>query len=217
MKRITYFIIVVVGLVVAASTAAVACNFTFNYEQIEAPLGTVGEIGIRVEKTHNQCVLSSTDLYEIALEGGQILGETEWVEVDRNVYEKWIAVSLSMQGEGRLVISKFCTKEGYEEGVLPITITPPVDESPWEAAMSGDYPFDAPSGATVVSVTGSPLLEDEGLRIGDTGVRLPENVEEAYQLPLEVRLFTATRDGDVVPLLLVGDGLFLRFDHLTSV
>jgi len=217
MKRATYLMIALVGLVAAGSTAAVACNFSFSYERIEAPLGAVGEIGIRVEKTHTRCVLSSMDLYEIVLEGGQIIGETEWVEVDPNVFEKWVEVSLSEQGEGRLVISKFCTKEGYEEGVLPITVTSPIGESPWEAAMRGDYPFEAPADFTVASVLGSPLRDGEELRVGDTAVLLPDGVGEADRLPAEVRLFTAASGGDLFPLLLVGDGLFLRFDHLASV
>ena len=38
----------------AVGAGAMACEFLFNYEEIAAPLSTVGEIGVRVQKTHNR-------------------------------------------------------------------------------------------------------------------------------------------------------------------
>lgn len=38
------------------SRTVAACDFTFNYDQITASVGTVGEIGVRVQKTHNNWV-----------------------------------------------------------------------------------------------------------------------------------------------------------------
>jgi hypothetical protein len=105
------------------SLPALACEFTFNYDRIEAPIGTVGEIGVRVEKTHLRCTMDGSLDYQFDWEGIQILGETDWEEIGPQLYEKWFQVSLSSIGEGFLKISKDCSKEGYEEAVLPITVT----------------------------------------------------------------------------------------------
>jgi len=39
------------------SLPALACEFTFSYDRIEAPIGTVGEIGVRIEETHKRCTM----------------------------------------------------------------------------------------------------------------------------------------------------------------
>lgn len=105
------------------SFPALACEFSFNYDRIEAPIGTVGEIGVRVEKTHRRCTMDDSLDYQFDWEGIQILGETDWEEIGPQLYEKWFQVSLSSIGEGFLKISKDCSKEGYEEAVLSITVT----------------------------------------------------------------------------------------------
>ncbi|GAH27161.1 unnamed protein product [marine sediment metagenome] len=66
--------------------------------------------------------------YQFDWEGIQILGETDWEEIGPQLYEKWFQVSLSSIGEGFLKISKDCSKEGYEEAVLPITVTKGYEE-----------------------------------------------------------------------------------------
>ncbi|GAH21919.1 unnamed protein product, partial [marine sediment metagenome] len=80
-------------------------EFTFNYERIEAPIGTVGEIGVRIEKTHQKCTMDDPLDYQFDWKGIQILGETDWEEIDPQLYEKWFQVSLSSIGEGFLKIS----------------------------------------------------------------------------------------------------------------
>lgn len=115
----------VLGLMgtIVASFPALACEFTFNYDRIEAPVGTVGEIGVRVEKTHQRCTMHDPLDYQFDWKGIQILGETEWEKIGPQLYEKWFKVLLSSVDEGFLKISKDCSKEGYEEALLPITVT----------------------------------------------------------------------------------------------
>jgi len=200
-------------LIASFSVGASACNFYFSYDAISASIGTVGEIGIRVEKTHNKCTLTSMDEYLIEGEGVQILGETEWEEVGADVYEKWIQVSLSETGDGLIRISKDCTKEGYQEEILPITgLTPNSEDAVWTLAWSGTYPFEV--SGTVTSVVGQPAVDDSQLSVAGLTVNIPEGIELPEDLPASVRLFTETTDAGFSAVLLVGDGLFLRFDHL---
>jgi len=109
--------------VAIVSLPTLACEFTFNYDRIEAPIGTGGEIGVRVEKTHKRCTMDDPLDYQFDWEGLEILGETGWEKIGPELYEKWFQVSLSSIGEGFLKISKDCSKEGYTEAVLPITVT----------------------------------------------------------------------------------------------
>ena len=211
MRRGVWGWLVVLGVGVA-SLAANACDFYFNYDSIAAPIGTVGEIGIRIQKTHNNCTLTSMDEYIIEGAGIQILGETPWEDVGRDLYEKWLQVSLSLTGEGFLKISKTCTKEGYQEQVLPIAVRPSESEdSVWAKAWNGDYPFET-SWATH-SIMGAPTLEENTLSISSVSVVIPSGTALPEELPETLRLFTTQRDGATIALLLVGDGLFLRFDQ----
>ena len=56
-KTVQSMFLVAVGLLLVSVVGA-ACDFSFNYEQITAPVGTVGEIGVRVQKTHNNCTMA---------------------------------------------------------------------------------------------------------------------------------------------------------------
>ena len=129
MKRI-YVTFAVLSLLALFAVSASACDFYFNYESISAPIGTVGDVGVRVQKTHAKCTLSSMDDYMIDGEGIQILGETAWEDLGGDLYEKWVQISLSEEGDGFLRISKTCTKEGYQEEVLPITSLAPDSRVP---------------------------------------------------------------------------------------
>jgi hypothetical protein len=124
---ISSLVLGLMGMTIVAFPA-LACEFSFNYDRIEAPIGTVGEIGVRVEKTHLRCTMDDSLDYQFDWEGIQILGETDWEEIGPQLYEKWFQVSLSSIGEGFLKISKDCSKEGYEEAVLPITVTKGYEE-----------------------------------------------------------------------------------------
>ena len=114
-KRLTVTLLAATITVLAITLSAAACQFSFNYTEITAPLGTVGEIGVRVQKDHNNCTLPSMDDYQFAWENIQVLGETAWEGIGPDLYERWFQVSLSEIGDGYLMISKDCTKEGYEE------------------------------------------------------------------------------------------------------
>jgi len=200
------------ALLAAFAISASACTFYFNYESIAAPIGTVGEVGIRVQKTHAKCTLSSMDEYVIDGEGIQILGETAWEDLGGQLYEKWVQVSLAQEGDGFLRISKDCTKEGYEEKVLPIAALPPEDDALWTTAWEGEYPFEAPE--SVESVLGVATVVEEELTVADQTLTLPEGAVLPEVLPETVRVFFQQEDGRPITLLLVGEGLFLRFDHL---
>ena len=132
------------GLVLLLSLGVSACSFQFSYQSISAPLGTVGDVGIQVQKTHNNCVLSSMDEYLIEGRGVQILGETVWEDLGGGLYEKWVQLSLATLGDGSLTISKTCIKDGYEEKVLPIlTQSAEAADAVWMLAWNGTYPFEA--------------------------------------------------------------------------
>ncbi len=206
---------IVIGTFGVLSLAASACTFQFNYAAIEAPIGTVGEVGIRVQKTHNNCTLSSMDEYLLEGSGIQILGATAWEDLGGGLYEKWLQISLSQVGEGSLKISKTCTKEGYQEKILPVTtLTSDSSDALWAQAWNGIYPLEATN--TVVSDTGTPTLHEGMLTVGNLSVMLPQDVQLPDSLPLTVRLYALGSTGDAAPLLLVGEDLFFRFDHLIN-
>lgn len=194
--------------------SASACTFYFNYESVSAPIGTVGDIGIRVQKTHGQCTLSSMNEYQVEGKGIQILGATAWSDLGNGLYEKWVQISLSEEGAGFLMISKTCTKEGYEEKVLPITSLAPDEETAWTMAWNGQYPF--ATSENVVSLLDSAVVEGETLSLGDVTLTLPSGVLLPSELPSEIRVFYTATTGDPRLLLIVGDGLFVRLDHLTG-
>ena len=204
------WILTLVGLLLVGSVAAFGCNFYFSYDEIVAPLGVVGEIGVQVQKTHNNCP-EDLDDYHFESVGIQILGETEWVEVARDTYEKWFSVSLAEEGEGYLKIWKNCTKEGYEEAVLPITVTSATDGTSWAQALSGTYPFDIDGSADVDSVFGTASVSGTTLSVDGVSVVLPVVPTELSSWGGDVRLFY---DADFRAWMVVSDTFLYRFDHL---
>jgi len=211
-KRRILGVLATAVVVAAVAVGASACDFLFSYTEVTAPIGTYGEIGVRVQKTHYNCTLSSMDDYEFAWKNVQILGLTEWEEVGPDLYERWFQVSLSEVGEGYLIVSKDCTKEGYQEAVLPITVLGPGVGGIWEQASGGAYPLDVASDGTIESVAGPAAYVGGTLFIGGVTVELPAEIPGDIA---EGRLFFTTTDaGDVLPLLVVTDGAFVRFDHL---
>jgi len=204
-------------LIGALSATAAACSYSFSYNSISAPVGTYGEIAIRVQKTHARCVLSSMDEYTVAGTGIQILGRTAWEEVGNNLYETWIEVSLSSVGDGSLSISKFCSKEGYEEGILPVFVEDATENGVWATAWAGEYPYDADAEigtvvglATIVqSGSAGAWIEVDGVRADVLDASLLPNM-----LPQTVRLFYKQSADGPIALLIVGSDVFIRFDHL---
>ena len=203
--------------VLAIALSAAACEFDFGYDEIMAPLGTVGEISVHVLKTHNNCTLPSMDDYQFAWENIQILGETAWEEISPNRYEKWFQVSLSQIGNGYLKISKNCTKEGYEEAILPITVLEPAEEGVWHQAYEGAYPFEVPEIGTLESVIGEGVIIEGTLTIDQLTIELSVVPADFDGELGSVRVFfTKTPDEEIVPLLIASDDFFLRFDHLVG-
>jgi hypothetical protein len=214
MKRVTVIAAMAVAGVVVGMLTAAACEFSFSYDRIEAPLGTVGEIGVRVAKEHNNCTLPSMDDYQFTWENIQILGETPWEEIGTNLYEKWFQVSLSELGDGYLQISKDCTKEGYEEAVLPITVLAPSDESAWRQAFDGTYPFDDPQIGVIESVFGDGRFEDRTLVVAGFEFDLPDTVILEGDLGTVRVFYVMKSDMEAVTLLVASERQFLRFDYL---
>lgn len=213
MKRI-HAVWIAAAMFALFAVSASACTFTFSYASISAPIGTVGEIGIRVQKTHARCTLSSMDEYVIDGDGIQILGETPWEDLGGDLYEKWVKISLAEEGDGFLRISKTCTKEGYEEAILPITVLSPGEGAAWEAAWNGEYPFEGADG--VSSVIDRVAVDGNALSVGGLTLALPDGATLPSALPETIRVFYANAEDQPVALLLVGEGLFVRFDHLIA-
>jgi len=217
MKKSIGMFVAAMGIVAIAFSAS-ACQFSFNYSEITAPLATAGEVGVRVQKDHNNCTLPSMDDYQFAWENIQVLGETTWQEVGPNLYEKWFQVSLSEIGDGYLMISKDCTKEGYEQAVLPITVLDPGEDGIWQQAADGIYPLDALEGGTVESAVGEGVVSAGALAVDQVVVELPMVASANFDGDVGVvqLFFTRSADDQIVPLLIASDGFFLRFDHLVA-
>jgi len=216
MKKSIGVLVASVGVFAIALSAA-ACQFSFNYSEITAPLAIVGEIGVRVQKDHNNCTLPSMDDYQFAWENIQVLGETAWEEIGTNLYEKWFQVSLSEIGDGYLMISKDCTKEGYDEAILPITVLAPGEDGIWQQASEGIYPLESLDTGIVDSVVGEGVIIDGVLTIDQQVVDLP-TIPASFDgdVGMVHLFFTRTADDQIRPLLIASDGFFLRFDHLVT-
>lgn len=212
MKIRLLFVVALLGGAVAST--ALGCEFVFSYKSLSAPLGATGEVGIRVVKTHANCTLPDPYAYDITARGVQILGETAWKEVQPNVIEKWVLLSLPEVGDGYLKISKTCSKEGYEEGVLPIKVTAPPSDGVWAQAWGGTYPFAPPEGHTVLSLTGTATVKDSVLSLSGKSFTLPTVPPTLVGRALPVQLYYVIKDGKPFPVLLVGEGLFWRYDPL---
>ncbi len=209
--------LIVVSVAGLAGVAALGCDFVFSYSSLSAPLGTWGEVGVRVAKTHANCTLPNPYAYDISVSGVQILGETPWTDVQPNVIEKWVLLSLAEIGNGYLKVSKTCSKAGYEEGVLPVRIGAPAADGVWAKAWNGTYPFDPPAGYTVSSITGEATVKGTTLIVGRINLALPATPPALLGRTLPVRLYYVTKDGKPFPLLIVGEGLFWRYDPVLKV
>lgn len=194
--------------------ASLGCDFVFSYKSITAPLGTWGEVGIRVYKTHRICTLPDPYAYDLPASGVQILKETPWQEIQPGVLEKWVVISLAEVGDGYLKISKTCTKEGYEEGVLPIRVVAPTPEGAWSQAWEGTYPFELPPGYTWSAVFGEASVHDGVLSLEGMDFTLPSLPSSLREQSILLRVFYVVQEGKPFPILIVGEGIFWRYDHL---
>jgi hypothetical protein len=115
------------------------------------------------------------------------------------------------------MISKDCTKEGYEEAILPITVLDPAEDGIWQQANEGIYPLDAPESGTVESVVGEGVIIEGTLTIDQLAIELPI-VPATFDGEVgRVQLFfTRASNDEILPLLIASEGFFLRFDHLVA-
>jgi len=210
-KLIAFSLVLGLLATVMVSLPSLACEFTFNYERIEAPMGTVGEIGVRVERTHRKCTMDDSLDYQFDWKGIQILGETDWEEIGPQLYEKWFQVSLSSIGEGFFKISKDCSKEGYEEAALPITVKK--EEGVWQLVSKGEYPYELQLKVEIENTFAQPFLNNDVLKVGKVEVRLPFLPQELVEYEEEIELYYYTFEGKALPLLVVSSDFFYRFDQ----
>lgn len=202
--KIALILSIITLSLLGATSIGQACQFYFNYQEIQAPLGVIGTIAIRVLKDHQQCSMDGME-YQIGGRHIQILEETEWAEVDRNLYEKRLQVLLSEIGEGYLLISKDCDDEGYGERRLSITIGEGGEI--WEQAFFGEYPYETEE--SILSLKGSFTLEGNHIIIDGTEVLLsqtPENLDSSAEIILYYRA-----DEENQAVLIIGEEFFYQF------
>lgn len=109
-------------LILISGVFAFACDFTFEPAFISGKLGDTAIVKVTVDKTHRNCSLRTMDEYHLEYDGVQLMGATPWKQVDNDTYEKWLKVGLSEIGNASIKIWKKCSKDGYEEKLLPITV-----------------------------------------------------------------------------------------------
>lgn len=117
MRKFLIFVLLILG------GFAFACDFTFEPSSVNGKLGETVIIKVTIDKTHKNCSLTTMDEYHLEFTGVQLMGETPWKAVNSNTYEKWLKVSLSEAGSESIKIWKKCSKDGYEEKILPIMIS----------------------------------------------------------------------------------------------
>ena len=191
------------------------CIVSCTYEQIVAPLGTAGEIGIRIQQRGTNVQSSSLAHYEIVGSGVQILDQTPWESIGVELYEKWVVVSLSEVGDGALFFRNGAVPENRDEiRILPIRVLTPLPAGRWMHAMNGLYPLDWEPAEEIRSSLGVPTFDDGLLHIGGITCVWPLAPRLIAECGSEARLFYIERNGETLPLLVVGDAFFYRCDHL---
>ncbi|AKI96662.1 hypothetical protein [Kosmotoga pacifica] len=196
-------------LALLVSTFALSCVFNFEPEVLSGNVGDIVIVRVDVEKTHRRCTLDSMDDYHFEFENVQVLGETPWNQVDEYNYQKWFKLCLSEAGEGFVKIWKNCTKEGYDEAILPITISENVEVL--EKIREGIVPFDTP--LNVENPMVESFYQSEEKTIDKITLK---DIE--FELPIEIHL----SEGDVYvlyskdymyPIAVAGRDFFYRFDY----
>ncbi len=149
--------------------------------------------------------------YQFDWKGIQIMGETDWEEIGPQLYEKWFQVSLSSVGEGFFKISKDCSKEGYEEAVLPITVKK--EGGVWQLALKGEYPYELQPKIEIEKTFAQPFLNNDVLKVGKVEVKLPFLPQELVEYEEEIELYYYTFQEKALPLLVISSDFFYRFDQ----
>lgn len=195
-------------VVLQASTFALSCVFSFEPEAISGKVGDVVVIKVVVEKTHLRCTLDSMDDYHFEFDNVQVLGETSWNQIDQYTYVKWFKLSLSEAGEGFVKIWKNCSKEGYDEAVLPVNVSENAEL--FEKINSGKFILDTQLNIENTLVRSFYLDAErtvDKITLGDA----------EFKFPIEICL----KAGDIYvlyskdypyPIAVAGKDFFYRFD-----
>ncbi len=226
MFKRTLIIYLVICLIMTLSTlASHACEFYFNYEEIVAPLGVTGSIGIRVFKDHSNCSMPDMDGYDLQWKNIQVIEETGWEEVSTSLHEKWIRVVLSEIGQGYFMISKDCTTEGYDSKSIPITVTNGGDL--WNEVVSGQYPYETELSLKFINHffevdESATKIDRAAIIIENKAIALPSEdempdfttvLESIYNYDDTISIYYSEINGVNRALLIAGKTFFYRLDH----
>ncbi len=196
-------------LAIILAAVSLSCEFTFSQEDLSGELGSEAIIKVTIHRDHNNCTMKSMDDYKFEFQNVQLIKETAWKEVSRLTYEKWMIISLSNVGEGYVKIWKVCSKQGYEEGLLPVSVLP--RENLIEDIASGKFPFDSPITKVELKSSKTAVIsntEIDRVLAGSSTLRLPYSVQV-----LKGEMIVLFRDPKEFPVLIAGEGYIYRFDQ----
>ena len=201
-KLLTFFAIIL-------AVVSLGCEFSFSQEDLAGELGSEALIKVTIHRDHNNCTMKSMDDYKFEFQNVQLIKETAWKEVARLTYEKWMIVSLSNVGEGYVKIWKVCSKQGYEEGLLPVVVQPRA--TLLEDIASGKFPFDSP--ITKIELKSSKATVSSNAEI-DRVIAGSSTLSLPYSVQVEKgEMIVLFRDPKESPVLIYGEGYMYRFDQ----
>ncbi len=203
MKKYLLFIIAVTLI----STFGFSCIMTFEPSYISGNLGDLKVFKITIVKEHGaKCTLDSMDDYHFEFENAQVTGYTDWEQVSYDTYEKYFQISLSETGNGSVKIWKDCSKEGYDEKVLKISIDNNLSLT--SSLMNGDFPLETDLSTENFKIYEFDIAETAILNELENGLTLYEELE---LFPGE---YYAVYSEDFNSAIAVFNDHFLyRFDH----
>lgn len=203
MKKYLFFIIAIILI----STFGFSCIMTFEPSSISGNLGELKVFKVTIVKEHGaKCTLDSMDDYHFEFENVQVTGYTDWDQISYDTYEKYFQISLSETGSGSVKIWKDCSKEGYDEKVLEISIdgNPPLISS----LMNENFPLETDLSAENFKTYEFDIAETTILNELENGLSLYEELE------LSPGKYYAVYSEDFNSAIAVfNDDFLYRFDH----
>jgi len=205
-------------MLITFSMTGSACEFYFNYQEVKAPLGTVGTIAVRVLKEHNDCELKGMDEYMFEWGNVQILQQTDWEEINNNLYQKQFQIILSEKGTGYFLISKDCTREGYDEKRIPVTILKGGEI--WNTAYNEKFPYEDID-ISLKSTEGNFTLKENTLIINDHNYIINDNhnyqlsavLDTLKEYPEKIKIYYIQIENENHVILITSETFFYRFDQ----
>ncbi len=188
------------------SSIGLSCNMSFEPSSISGKLGNLEVFEVTVIKDHNKCTLDSMDDYHFEFENLQVTGYTDWEQINFNTYKRYFQVSPSETGIGEVKIWKDCTKEGYEETILKITIA----ENPelFSSFLDGKFEVESDLSGGNYETFKFEINEKKTLETLENGLKLYESLE------LEPGKYYALFSDDFKSAISVfNNENFYRFDH----